>query len=338
MDMLEQKYRVPEIYGDYWFNSEPIPITALGGHIILLDFWDSTDYNSLHGLSYVKEWHKRYEKYGFVVIGVHSPKFPFSADPAFVQKSIQKNSIAYPVVMDNEHRIWSNFKLRIHPSKILIDKAGFIRIIHEGGGSFQAFENSIQTMLADIGRGELPLLMEPIREIDKSGVHIHRATPEIQVGFRRGTIGNTEGYFPQSVFNYTDPGYYLEGRVYLSGNWLINQHFIKMENEEIQEGNIKLRYQAKEVNVVIKPEGEKKFQVFVMQDDNFLTHENAGKDIRIDEEGRSYVVINEANLYNVVDNREFGEHILKIYSYSNGFAFYSISFVSAPVSELIPGR
>lgn len=339
MNLLEQKYRAPEIYGDHWFNSEPIPISALRGQIILIDFWDSTDQNSLRGIHYVKEWHKRYSEFGLVVVGVHTPKFPFSGDPWYVQKAIQKNNIRYPVVTDNAHQIWSSYKTRLHPTRVLIDKSGYIRIIHEGEGSYQSFENAIQTLLADIGfHGEFPMPVEPIREEDKHGIHCFRATPEIQVGYQRGTIGNTDGYFPESVFNYSDPGYYLEGRIYLCGNWLVNKHFIKLENIETEEGYLILRYQAKEVNVVIKPEGEKNFQVFVIQDGKYLSKTDSGKDICLDEEGKSYFLIDEAKLYNIVNNNEFGEHVLKLSSFSNGFSFYSISFVSAPISELISGR
>ena len=96
-----------------------------------------------------------------------------------------------------------------------------------------------------------------------------------------------------------------------------------------------IMYQAKEVNAVLKPEGEKNFQIFVQQDENYLTILNKGEDVRIDEEGRSFVLVSESKMYNLVKNFVFSEHKLKLSSRSNGMAVYSFSFVSSVIPELI---
>ena len=108
-----------------------------------------------------------------------------------------------------------------------------------------------------------------------------------------------------------------------------------MEESEGREGYLTLSYKAKEVNAVIKPEGEKLFQVFVQQDNVYLTPENKGDDIQIDGEGRSYLLVNESKLYSVINNKEYGEHTMKLSSRSNGFALYSITFVSCVVPEAV---
>lgn len=339
MEITTQKYRASEIYGDHWFNSDPIILSANRGNVFLINFWDATDQNSLRSLPYVKEWFRRYSDYGLILIGVHTPKFPFGKDPAFVQKSISQNGIKYPIVMDNEYHVWSLFRTRLLPSCYLIDRSGFIRYIQEGDGSYHSLESAIQYLLADAGyRGEFPEIIKPIREEDQQGVHCYKSTPEIFVGYQCGTIGNTEGYFPQSINFYHDPYLYLEGRIYLHGNWLVNKYFVKAEGDKTDEAYLITQYQAKEVNVVMKPEGENNFKVFVQQDGKFLSKENAGQDIFIDEAGRSFLIIDCAKLFNVVNNGEFGEHILKLFSESNSFAFYSMSFVSSPITEFISGR
>lgn len=339
MNLLEQKYRAPEIYGDHWFNSEPILLSANRGNVFLINIWDATDQNSIRLLPYLKEWFARYADYGLIIIGVHTPKFPFAKEPAFVQLSISRNEIKYPIVLDNDFHVWNLFRTRLLPSSYLIDKSGFIRYIQEGEASYLSFESAIQYLLTDAGyRGEFPEIMKPIREEDKHSGHCYKSTPEIFVGYQRGDIGNTEGYFPQSINYYHDPQYYLEGRVYLHGNWLVNKYFVKVENEIPGEAYMITLYQAKEVNVVIKPQGENNFKVFVHQDGNYLTKENAGYDVIIDDAGLSYLMIGSPKLYNVVKNAEFGEHILKLIPDSNSFEFYSMSFVSSPITEFISGR
>lgn len=336
MEHFANPLRAPEIYGDFWFNSDPLSIGALRGYIILVDFWDYSCQSCLRTLPYIQEWNRRYQDLGLVTVGVHAPQFPFAKDPRNVSKAISKLGISYPVMMDNEFLSWSVFRTRMWPAKFLIDKNGFIRYRQEGEGFYQNFEHAIQSLLVEAGyRGDFPLVMEPIRDTDVQGALCYRVTPEILTGYQRGTVGNVEGYFPESVVEYQDPGIYVDGRVYLHGKWISGRNYLKLEETEGGEGCITLAYHAREVNAVIKPEGEKNFQVFVSQDDAFLMSENKGDDIRIDKEGRSFLLIVEPNLYNVVKNKEFGEHQLKLSSRSNGFALYSISFVSCVIPELV---
>ncbi len=336
MEILQQQIRVPEIYGDFWFNADPIPLNALRGYVLLIDFWDYSSQRCLQTLPYLKEWHKRYGENGLVTIGVHTPQFPFAADPLNVRRAIEKLGVKYPVVMDNNYSIWNSFRAMVWPTKYLIDKHGFIRYIHQGEGSYQNFEHSIQSLLTDAGyHGEFPLVVEPVRESDKPGAICYRVSPEILAGWQRGTIGNVEGFAPESTIHYDDPGLYLSGRIYLQGNWLNDRSFLKLNDPDGHEGSLIVCYEAKEVNMVIKPEGERNFQVFVKQDDRYLTPENMGDDVEVDEEGRSYFLVTEPKLHGVVKNREFGEHTLKIVTRSNGLALYSISFISCVIPELI---
>jgi len=335
MEIFPQQFRVPEIYGAFWFNSDPVPLAALRGYVILIEFWDYTSQNCLQALPYTKEWAKRYADTGLITIGIHTPQFPFAADPIHVRKAIEKINIHYPVMMDNDFIAWSAFRNTVWPTKYLIDKSGFIRYVHAGVGSYQNFEHAIQSLLVEAGyRNDFPLIMEPIREIDRPGMICYRSTPEILAGWQRGTIGNVEGYSPGSTIHYEDPGIYLDGRLYLRGNWLNDRNFLKLDEEEGREGRLILSYQAKEVHAVIKPEGEKQFQVFVQQDDMYLQPEQKGDDILIDDEGKSFFLALDPKLYSLVKNTEFGAHKLTMSMRSNGFALFSISFISSVIPEM----
>jgi thiol-disulfide isomerase/thioredoxin len=336
MEIAPKKFRAPEIYSEYWFNSDPFLLEDLRGSVVLVHFWDFTSLPSLRTLPYFDEWHRRYAENGLFTIGVHAPVFPFACDPAVVRRAVERLHIKYPVIMDNDFRVWGSYRNTMWPSRFLIDRDGFIRNVYSGEGFYQEFEHSIQAGLAESGyRGEFPLLMEPLRETDRSGAICYRATPQIFAGYQRGTIGNIEGSSPESTIQYEDPGYYLEGRLYLHGSWLTNRNFLKLEEQEGREGYVVISYRAKEVSIVAKPEGERQFQVFVYQDDIFLTGDNRGDDVSIDEEGRSFFLVQEPGLYSIVKNKEYGEHKLKLSCRSNGLALFSFSFVSALVPELI---
>src|SRR5262249_58565871 len=59
---------------DAWLNSPPLTPAALGGKVVLVDFWTFTCINWLRTLPYVRAWAEKYRDKGLVVIGVHAPE------------------------------------------------------------------------------------------------------------------------------------------------------------------------------------------------------------------------------------------------------------------------
>lgn len=335
MEILEQQFRAPEIYGDYWLNGDPLQLSGLQGYTVLVDFWDYTSQAWIAGVPYLNEWYRRYRDKGLVVVGVHTPRFPFGRDPEMVREAVGKFDLRYPVVMDNDYLVWGAYRNSVWPTRYLVDKHGYLRYMHGGEGSYQAFEQALQSLLTEIGYLEdLPTLMDPVREADRSGAIRYRSTPEILAGWQRGTIGNVEGSEPESTLRYIDPGVYIEGRIYLQGDWSSHRSNIRLNVAGGDSGSLTMLYRATEVSAVLNPEGERDFQVFVEQDGKFLDKSNSGSDVYSDGEGRSFLRVTDARLYHVVRNPEFGEHILRLTSRSNGMSVYCVSFVSGAVPEM----
>src|SRR5262245_34265879 len=63
-----------------WLNSPPLSAAGLREKVVLIDIWTYTCINWLRTLPYVRAWDQRYRNKGLVVIGVHSPEFPFEHD------------------------------------------------------------------------------------------------------------------------------------------------------------------------------------------------------------------------------------------------------------------
>jgi thiol-disulfide isomerase/thioredoxin len=334
-EIQPQHVRARELYGDFWFNSDPVPVSALGGRVIVLMFWDYTCTNSLRALPYVVEWNKKYESFGLVTIGIHTPKFPFGKNPDYVQKAIERCGVVFPVVMDNEGLIAANYGQRSWPTMYVVDKQGFIRFQNSGEGNYLASERVIQTLLYDAGaEDDLPYLMEPLREEDKAEAICFKATPEIFAGYLRGSIGNVEGFSPESVVEYSDPQLYVDDRIYAVGNWMNGKNSLALPAQENGSGKIVLSYHALEVNAVIEPHA-KHSEATVLQDDNYLTTENKGSDVLIAHDGRSLVLLDEPRTYNIVKNPRYGEHVLQLRAGSDGFALYSFTCTSSVIAELV---
>jgi len=332
---MPQTLRARELLGDFWFNSEPVPLTALRGQVVLLYFWDYSCAGCLRMLPYVAEWERRYAPFGLVTVGVHTPRFAFGRKAEHVQKALARCSVRFPVVTDNEGLIAMQYDCRLLPETVLIDKDGFIRYRSAGDGNPSAVEHALQALLYSAGVGaELPLVMDPLREADRSGAICFRATPELFAGYLRGTIGNVEGYAPESVLSYTDPGIYMDGRLYAGGDWRSERECLRLAGPPGREGHILAGYQGLDVQGILEPEGERKAEITVRQDNEFLSA-NRGEDVRLDRRGRSYVVVDEPRLYNLVRNREYGEHVIRLSGGKHRFAIYGFAFATAVIPELV---
>jgi thiol-disulfide isomerase/thioredoxin len=328
--------RAPELFGDFWLNAEPVMMRELRGSVVLLDFWDYSSVNCLRGQPYIKEWVSRYKDFNLIVIGVHTPQFSFGKNPEEIEKAVRRLEIEYPVVMDNEAVIWAAYSNRAWPTRFLIDRDGFLRFSHQGEGSYDQFERAIQSLLVEAGyHGVLPDLMQPLRAADYPGAICHRATAEIQLGYLRGTLGNPEGYGPESTMLFDDEGFHLSGRVYLKGKWFNEREGVCFDGDPGDQGRASLLYEAVEVNSVMNAEGVGASRVFAMQDRKPLAKETAGLDIRFDHEGKSYVLVDDSRMFNIVCNQEFGEHELALTTCSPGLEIYSFSFASGVIPELI---
>ncbi|TMU69718.1 cytochrome c biogenesis protein DipZ [Pseudomonas fluorescens] len=148
--MEEGKGAMPSLAGAVqWLNSPELSAEALRGKVVLVDFWTYDCINCQHTLPYVKDWAKKYEKDGLVVIGVHTPEYGYERIIDNVKDQVKKLGITYPVAIDNNYAIWRNFDNQYWPAHYLIDAKGQVRYSHFGEGRYEAQEQMIQQLLLE---------------------------------------------------------------------------------------------------------------------------------------------------------------------------------------------
>jgi cytochrome c biogenesis protein CcdA/thiol-disulfide isomerase/thioredoxin len=130
-----------------WINSPALTNESLKGKVVLVDFWTFDCINCKHTLPYVKDWARKYEKDGLVVIGVHTPEYGFERIIDNVRDKVKEYGITYPVAIDNNYAIWRNFDNQYWPAHYLIDAKGQVRFTHFGEGRYDTQEKMIQQLL-----------------------------------------------------------------------------------------------------------------------------------------------------------------------------------------------
>src|SRR5205814_6368841 len=89
-----------------WLNSEPLSPAALRGKVVLVDFWTFTCVNWLRTFPYVRAWAEKYGDKGLVVIGVHTPEFPFEGDIDNVRRQAKTLGVEHPIAVDSNYGVW----------------------------------------------------------------------------------------------------------------------------------------------------------------------------------------------------------------------------------------
>lgn len=320
-----------------WLNSAPLSPADLKGKVVLVDFWEYTCINCLRTLPYEKAWWQRYSRLGFVIVGVHTPEFAFSGQNANVAAASSRLGVTWPVALDSDLVIWQRYGNDVWPHEYLFDGSGTLVYDYEGEGDYPEMETHIQTLLRAAhpdARFPPPMDILPQDSYVKPGAVCYPQTGEVYVGNQRGdgALANPAGYDPGHVQNYSDPGRHADGSVYLQGPWLsAPQAMVYAKSAGDGSDYIDVMYHALDVVAVLRPEAGTRVKAFVEQDGKPLAHEDAGADVRYDELGRSYVTVDASREYDLVKNRRFGHHDLRIRPLEYGLGVYTFAFESCEV-------
>ena len=327
---------------DGWINSDPLLISELKGKVVLIDFWTYTCVNCIRTLPYLRDWHAKYADHGLVMIGIHTPEFEFEKDFANVKKAVEDFEIEWAVALDNDYGTWRAYENRYWPAKYLIDHNGVVRYTHFGEGAYGETEGTIRALLQQAGYDLSQVAIDLPEDQRRDQVYLDRGrgvTRELYAGWERGYrdalygyggyIANPEYYqSADTTITYSDPGNYRENMLYLIGEWYAGKEEIVHPRETTgYEDSVFLRFNSKSVNVVFSPKTEgEAAKVLVTLDGAPLTESNKGADVMFDENGQSYISVDEPRMYAVVEADEYGSHDLILSSNADGLSIFAYTF------------
>ena len=230
-----------------WLNSPPLTPAGLRGKVVLVDFWTYTCVNWLRTLPYVRAWDEKYRDQGLVVIGAHTPEFPFEKDIDNVRWAAKEMDVNYPIAVDSDYGVWRAFDNNYWPAAYVADVNGRIRFHHFGEGAYDDTERVIQRLLSDSGHTP-----------DNSLVKVNPRGLEVGADF--GTLRSPEsylGYAKAEAFasdtiqdkshTYTVPRLSLN-QWGLTGNWTVKEGAAVLNEAN---GKIVYRFHARDVNLIM---------------------------------------------------------------------------------------
>jgi len=268
-----------------WLNSEPLTAEGLRGKVVLVDFWTYTCINWLRTLGYVRAWHQKYEDQGLVVVGVHTPEFPFEREIDNVRWAAEDMRVEYPIALDSDYGVWRAFDNHYWPAVYIVDTEGRIRHHQFGEGGYEECEAIIQQLLREAGRDG----------VGDGFVSVADDGFEAQADW--ATLGSPETYLgsdqAQNFAGITDEPDLRLNEWALSGDWTVDRGASVLNAAG---GRILFRFHARDVNLVMGPSTRGTAVPFRVRVDGAPTGDAHGGDI--DEEGHGTVV--QQRLYQLI--------------------------------------
>jgi cytochrome c biogenesis protein CcdA/thiol-disulfide isomerase/thioredoxin len=282
-----------------WINSAPITLESLRGKVVLVDFWTYSCINCLRTLPYIKAWNEKYKASGLVIIGVHTPEFPFEKDEANVRKAVKDLGVVYPVPMDNDYKIWRSFNNEYWPADYFIDATGKIRFHHFGEGAYEESEQWIRTLLKEASQGPIP---ETVTHIAASATEAAPdsddvQSPETYVGYARA-----QDFASPGGLNQDDPQLYRAPASLKLNQWALDGQW--KDEDQVATSlaantGISFRFHARDLHLVLGPPTDGKTVRFRVTVDGHAP----GADHGVDTDAEGYGVVTEDRLYQLIRQR-----------------------------------
>lgn len=301
-------------------------MAAARGSVVLVDFWDFTCINCLRTLPYLRSWHERYASRGLVLVGVHTPEFEFTGDPALISAAVRDLEIPYPVLLDDSRATWTLYANHYWPAKYLADARGYLRYEHFGEGAYGHTEEWIQRLLREAGDEEpMPKILAPLREEDRHGAVCYPATRETYIGYLRGKLQADEGYRPgEEVSHGGRPEPPEPGTFSARGLWRHEAEYLEAREAGTE---LELVCDASGVNLVAGSEDLGGGEVEIEVDGRPVPAEERGRDL-VERDGRTLAVWERPRMVYLLASSEFRRRRVRLRFLTPGTRAYTFSFTT----------
>ena len=188
-----------------------------------------------------------------MVIGVHTPEFPFEKDIENIRRAAKEMRVAYPIAIDSDYAIWRAFNNAYWPALYFIDKNGRIRHHHFGEGGYEQSERIIQQLLGGNATGRELVSVEG-RGAEAPADWSNLKSPENYLGYERTeNFASPGGAVLDKRQVYAAPAQLRLNQWALSGDWTIGKQAALLNEVN---GRIAYRFHARDLHLVMHPQCE----------------------------------------------------------------------------------
>lgn len=295
------------------FNAEGKNL-SYNDKITLVDFWTYSCINSVRSIPFLKNLYQKYNKHGLEIISIHSPEFNFEKNIYNVKKEIDRFEITYPVIIDNNHKMWTTFNNVYLPSYYLYCVNGNLRFAHFGEDHYSRIEENIIKLLQEhnylTNNIESDCIKLPRREIT--------TMPEIYAGHNRiNRLSCYEKITPNTASKYTPLDHIELNKLGFDGIWTFYSDRATLNSFQ---GKIVLPFKGESINIIAGAKSPVNIEVKL--NGELIRNEDRGS--CVNENGE--IIVNDYRLYNLVEANKKDVYTLELLFYGKEIDVFAFSF------------
>lgn len=313
-----------------WLNAKELSLARLKGRkATVVAFVNLASVNSVRVMPALRGWYERYWAHDLMVIAVFTPDLEVQRDPRWAKQQMAQFKADFPVVLDKDRRIWKAYANEGWPALYLLDAKGRVVFDRLGEGGYAEFEQELRNELGAFhDEKDLP---PPLELPDAPSRDCGSATPEVTLGVRKGArrpLSLDKDFTIRSAIIVGS----RQGEIAVRGRWDEEPDGLRLEQKNADQGAfLRVVYQGAQALGFFAPAAGTTTRFFIKQDDLWLHEGNAGTDVKFDDDGRSYVSVDRARLYDLTRDPSVAAHEVYLFPDKRGAAVRGFSFADACV-------
>lgn len=130
-----------------WANAAGPPQT--GGRVTIVDVFTFDCINCKHVVPALRKLRDAYRGRDLAIVGVHAPELPQERVHTNVVRALRQQDITWPVIYDDEFKIWNAYGVQAWPTQLVFDRRGKLRATYVGEGYDAQLERAVRALIAE---------------------------------------------------------------------------------------------------------------------------------------------------------------------------------------------
>jgi thiol-disulfide isomerase/thioredoxin len=129
-----------------WINGR-VAARDLTDKVVVLDVFTVDCSNCQNVVPTLRSLYAKDRSRGLRIIGIHAPETPAERSRAYVETSLARQGIVWPVAIDNDFTLWRAYGVAAWPTELFFDRKGELRRAIVGDSQDNEVRATVEALL-----------------------------------------------------------------------------------------------------------------------------------------------------------------------------------------------
>jgi peroxiredoxin len=129
-----------------WANGR-VNASDLRGKVVVVDVFTVDCSNCQNVVPTLRQLYAGDRARGLRIVGIHSPETPPERSRTYVEQSLARQGIVWPVVFDNDFALWRAYGVTAWPTELFFDRHGTLRRVIVGDSQDEDVRATVESLL-----------------------------------------------------------------------------------------------------------------------------------------------------------------------------------------------